>query len=165
MEERLILLLTAVLPLALLAFWLGSRAWAGFRRVHQARDWPVVPGRIVRSEVQEVMVRVRRNTSINTTRTALRYRPRVIYQYVVGGVPHQGERLHFGDTTLSSDTAAANRIVARFQPSATVSVYYNPADPSDAVLERRVGWGTHILWISALLVLILMVSIVVAIWG
>jgi len=35
-----------------------------------------------------------------------------------------------------------------------VTVVYNPVGPQEAVLEARVGWGSHILWISALVIVL-----------
>ncbi len=163
--EQLILLLAAVLPLVLLAAWLGVRAGADLRRAWRARVWLPTAGLVLRSEVEESLVRVRTSTGLSTTRLARRYRARVVYQYAAGGAIHRGERLHFGAAFVSSGTGAAERTVARLPLGAAVTVYYNPDDPADAVLERRVGWGTHVLWICTLLVLAAAVGIVAAIFG
>lgn len=163
MEQHLVVLLAAVLPLVLLAAWLGIRAWTDLRRAWQARGWLPVAGVVMQSEVEEVLVRVRVSTSVNATRLVLRYRPRVVYRYTANGATHWSDRLHFGAVLLSSDTTAASHMIARLPPGAVVTIYYNPANPADAVLERRVGWGTHALWLTTLLVLATAVGITLVI--
>ena len=57
--------------------------------------------------------------------------PLVIYSYSVGGTVFRGQRVRAADEP--SDTAAAT--VARYPAGAPVVVYYDPTNPSDALLE------------------------------
>lgn len=80
------------------------------------RDWPSVPGRVTGS---------RRTDGENVV---------VEYHYKVDGVWHDGDVLHAGQ---SVDSRAENRMLTRKYPvGAEVPVYYDPDDPSTAVLIR-----------------------------
>jgi hypothetical protein len=100
----------------------------------RAASWPTASGRITRSELadgeyQERQVRI----------------PRVEYQYKVGSAKKVGKRVNLAEVVTG---VAAKEAVARYPVGAAVEVYYNPADPSEAVLEveappeiMRFAWG------------------------
>jgi Protein of unknown function (DUF3592) len=60
--------------------------------------------------------------------------PVVQYSYQVGGQSYQGMKLAPGPDVGGS---GARKVVARYPTSAQVMVFYNPQNPSDAVLERK----------------------------
>ena len=73
------------------------------------------------------------------------FAPRVRYRYSVGGKHFEGHRLavHVSDYALRS--GAAERLTP-YQEGRPTSVFYDPNDPSQAVLET--GWEWHTLgWI------------------
>jgi hypothetical protein len=69
----------------------------------------------------------------------------VIYVYAVRGRRHTSNKVLFGDYG-SSDSSRADRIVNEYSPGQAVTVYYNPLDPSLAVLQPGVTIGS---WIFA----------------
>jgi uncharacterized protein DUF3592 len=152
-DLRPVLILITTLPLGLIAVVLGMQAWRGLHRANAARSWPRVTGWVVRSGVRSATVRVRSSISASRYRTALRYAPQVIYQYEVEGRRYEGERLHMGDTAMHSGEAVAERSAARYPVGSQVTVYYDPANPADATLDPRTGWGTRVLGLVALGVL------------
>lgn len=60
--------------------------------------------------------------------------PVVQYSYQVGGQMHQGTKLAPGPEVGGT---GAGKVVARYPEGAQVMVFYNPNNPSDAVLERK----------------------------
>jgi hypothetical protein len=160
-DLRLLLILLLAAPLGMSAAAVAARAWRGQRRANAARAWPRTTGRVLSSNVREVMVRTRSSVGITTYRMTTGYVPYVVYTYVVDGAQYQAERLRMGESISSSDTRAAEQAVARYPAGADVTVYYNPADPADATLDPRTTWGTRILWMVVLLLLAITAVVVV----
>jgi hypothetical protein len=107
-------------------------------------------GRMVWSGVRETTVRVRRSTSVGRYRLAPAYAPRIIYEYQVGGLVYRADRLQMGPAILTSAAGETERQAARYPIGGEVTVYYNPA----------AGWGTRLLWLTALLVLIIAIAVI-----
>ena len=64
------------------------------------------------------------------------YRIDINYMYVVAGRKHAGIRYRaLGDSSISY--GAKREIVRRYPPGAETVCYVNPADPAEAVIERR----------------------------
>lgn len=68
------------------------------------------------------------------------YRPVLRYRYSAPGGSYVGDKLA---TTgrLYPKEAAAKKVAARYPVGATVMVHYNPADPSEAILEHEFAGG------------------------
>ena len=60
--------------------------------------------------------------------------PVVQYSYQVGGQAYQGRKLAPGPEVGGS---SARKVIARYPAGAQVMVFYNPQNPSDAVLETK----------------------------
>jgi hypothetical protein len=99
----------------------------------EARNWPRVPGRILSSEVQS-----------HSGRKGPTYSVEVAYRYTVAGRSYTAGRYQFMSGSSSGYERKA-AIVARLRPGTAVFCYVNPADPTDAVIER--GF-TPELWIG-----------------
>jgi hypothetical protein len=65
------------------------------------------------------------------------YYPVVVYVYTVNGQGYQSQRIKAGEQFLNVRvTGQAQATVARYPIGARVTVYYNPANPSECALER-----------------------------
>jgi hypothetical protein len=109
---------------------LGLIAFAAIvklREAQAAKNWQSVGGKIIRSEIRTV--RKRDLEERETVRSA----PAIAYEYNVGGKRYKGERISLAETLPESEIEA---ILARYPLGAQVTVYYDPADPRRAVLER-----------------------------
>lgn len=165
MDFRFILIpIVAFLP-GLAAVMVTRQAWQEQARIYAARGWPVSHGRIIASGIKETAVRVRRGTSLNRYRQAVRYQPHIIYEYEVGGVRHQGERVHLGSVMLASDAKEAALAASRYPVGSQVAVAYDPADPTAATLELSTGWGTRIKWLAAFVLWLTAFALVVFFLG
>jgi hypothetical protein len=120
---------TVLLPVLIL----GGLGWYLYRRNQQslayrqaAGSWPGTTGTVLMSSVQ----------SKRTGRSHSLY-PVVVYQYEVNGKGYQGQTIKAGEQYLNVRVAGqAQATVARYPIGATVTVYYNPANPAESALER-----------------------------
>jgi hypothetical protein len=63
--------------------------------------------------------------------------PVVVYSYSVNGQNYQSQRIKAGEQFLNVRVAGqAQATVKRYPIGATVTVYYDPANPAESVLER-----------------------------
>jgi hypothetical protein len=92
---------------------------------HATRSWSPVTGRVLTSKV------VRKSGTNRYTS------PAVTYEYEAAGKAYRGETILPG-WIKNSGPRSAQRIVARYPKGAQVTVYYDPADPAKACLERYV---------------------------
>ncbi len=63
------------------------------------------------------------------------YSAEIKYAYEVDGVEYESDRVHFGGG--SSSQQVATDMVFKYRIGHDVSVYYDPDDPSIAVLDRK----------------------------
>jgi hypothetical protein len=90
--------------------------------------WPSVPGRVVVSESVTTQFRGR----------ALRYTPaaRIAYEYTIGDTVFTSERVGVQTLAVESGSEEGQRRLRAYPVGAAVTVYYDPANPAVAVLER-----------------------------
>jgi hypothetical protein len=130
---------TAVLVLLAAGFaFLGAAVFLaagllGVRRGLRTYGWARAEGRVVRSLVA-------RETEATGEGTVDRFRAEVRYRYEAVGAPREGSAVH-ADDRGSPSRAKAERRAARYPEGARVAVFYDPAEPDRAVLERGVGSG------------------------
>lgn len=124
-------------------------------RARRSMSWPSTTG-----HVNSATVDVRVKNGANGTSTL--YCPMIAYEYVVDGHHYMQNRLLMGAPVSSNFRSRAQKWVDRYPEGSTVKVYYNPDNPSEAVLERKPGGAVMTLW-SVALVLVL-VAIAVSVW-
>lgn len=73
--------------------------------------------------------------------------PIVTYSYQVNGQAYEGKRIA---PSVESGGSGSAKVIARYPVGASVQVFYNPGDPSAAVLEKKLPtlWA----WIALILV-------------
>lgn len=114
-------------------------AWIAYRRRREAQDavqgWSRTEGRILAAGVQSYLSRQTRQGG--STSMVTMYRPAVSYEYRAGGRSFTGNRLSMGLPLGYGSQKMAQRYVAKYSTGAPVQVYYNPANPEEAVLELK----------------------------
>jgi hypothetical protein len=105
--------------------------------VSKARRWPSATGKVIVSTVQSHK-KTPGDPGYNFGDTEVTNEPRVEYEYRVGGRKYRGRRITIGEKTSGSELEA---ILARYPVGAAVTVYYDPANPQTAVLERDLPAG------------------------
>ncbi len=85
-------------------------------------------------------------STIKSTRDSdgTHFSPAIRYAYRVDGRDFVGTRVFLGDAYSETDTTYANKYVARYPAGAKVTVYYNPREPSSAVLQRGAFKKTYL---------------------
>ena len=120
-------------------YGIGGQLWA--------YGYSTAPGTVTQSSVLKVKGK---GTS---------YRPDIHYVYSVNGQTYEGTQYRYS-TMATPDNRAAN-IVQQHPVASAVTVYYNPRNPSDAVLLR----GIEGMDLMALMFLTPFNAVMLGIWG
>jgi hypothetical protein len=103
------------------------RKQRGLRReIAAARTWSSAASRVVETRIDETVA----------TKGGTTYYPCVVYDYTAGGRALRGQRTHLGEVVGFSFRRKAERRLKQLADAAAVQVYYDPADPTHAVIER-----------------------------
>lgn len=129
-------LVSVVLELALifLGVMLIRKHTKSKQKAAEAQKWPTVSGRVVRSEILK-------SESSDEDGTSYSYTPNIEYEYQVSGQNYSSKQVAFGGFSGTGSQKPAEKMVYKYPLNDSVSVYYNPANPHEAVLEQAVGSG------------------------
>lgn len=105
----------------------------------KAKDWASTTGTVLLSTVQ-----ARRGSKGHYANY-----PVVVYQYRVGGMSYEGRKITPG---LEWGGTGAEKVAARYPTGSQVTVYYNPANPAEALLDRKPPSAMIWLWVTLVLV-------------
>ncbi len=111
-------------------------SYKGRQKAGESQKWPSTAGQIVEARVTRSM-----HTDSDGD-TSYSYAPYVRYTYQVAGQEFTGDKITFGFKQTHSQEQKANQALARFPMGGQVSVYYDPTNPAEAVLERTAGGST-----------------------
>jgi hypothetical protein len=120
---------TVVIPILVIGgigYFLYKRNQQSMAYRQSTQTWLNTTGVILMSSVQ----------SKHTGRSHSIY-PVVVYTYAVNGQTYQSQRIKAGEQFLNVRVMGqAQATVARYPIGASVTVYYNPANPAESALER-----------------------------
>jgi Protein of unknown function (DUF3592) len=135
-----------LLPVA--AILVGGFCIAGFvivrRQARASTAWPTTSGKITTSAVASETFRVEEDSRDSRLRFETRYRPVINYVYRVDGYDHYGSGIAGSWTLLHDAPAAAQAVVDAYPVGRDVAVYYDPARPRTAVLDRGNAAGSTV---------------------
>ncbi len=97
------------------------------RETSRSRGWAETSGRVIQSSVNSF-----------TNRGTTTYRPLVVYSYSVDGVRFTCTRIAFR-SMASGNRSAAARVAADYPVGRTVTLFYDPQQPDQSVLERGIN--------------------------
>lgn len=86
--------------------------------------------------------------------------PVVQYSYQVGGRAYQGMKVAPGPEVGGT---GAGKVVARYPAGAQVMVFYNPQDPSDAVLETKAP-AQWVIWLILIVFDVALCGVIPIVW-
>ncbi|MEO7650719.1 MAG: DUF3592 domain-containing protein, partial [Bryobacteraceae bacterium] len=109
-------------------------------RASASKEWPSVPGVVATSEINRSVSHDRKTRSSSTS-----YAADIHVRYNVAGTDYSTDQIRFGQTVGSGDSSEAELRRLRYPVGATVTVSYNPKDPSLAAM--RPGIGSDALWL------------------
>ena len=105
---------------ALVIFGLRAR-----RKAQAAQNWPSVQGVVSAARIDA-----------HSGRYGPSYLPVIVYDYTVAGTPLQGSQIRFNP--VGGAHRHAEETLARYPAGSPVTVFYNPNDLNESVLERDV---------------------------
>jgi hypothetical protein len=98
-------------------------------KCNRALSWPTAQGKVLESRLRRVQDSEGKTWAVY-----------ILYEYWANGDTWRSDvwRLEAGS---SSFTGAMEKVIARYPAGSTVTVYYNPDAPNDAMLEPgKMGW-------------------------
>jgi len=96
------------------------------RTLQAAQAWLSTPGTIVASEVKR-----------GTSRRPTTWLPHVEYRYEAAGRQLTNTAILIGSELATTSRHRAELVCLTYPPGRTIDVFYDPANPSTACLERR----------------------------
>jgi len=119
-----------------LSYWLGRSGLRGVLSARASQAWPSTSGRVLL--VQAIKMK---DVGLSTSqRHQTDYRPVVQCSYTVGNKTYGCEHRRFNDDVIVYSTIEkARTAVSNYQVGQTVRVYYDPANPSQSVLEPGIA--------------------------
>lgn len=103
------------------------------KKAEASQSWPTTQGQVTFTNVVEKT----RTDSDGDTSTS--YEPVIKYSYVAAGQEYTSDKVSFGFRQGYNSYGKAYRALGSYSAGVPVTVYYDPANPTDAVLERKVG--------------------------
>lgn len=108
--------------------------------------WPTADGTVIGTAVRTSIVGTGRRYAGRRSRE---YYAEVTYRYAVDGESYTSSRFAMGETQRKhSERGDALADARRFRTGSTIKVYYDPADPSSAILSPGAGIGA---WVPSLI--------------
>lgn len=137
----------AVPAMALAGFGLVAALFALVLRQQsaEARTWPVVSGAIKLSGLDEY----RAKADDSGRRGAVMYERKVSFSYSFNHVAYSAEHGSFSSNSKTTSPWVSRLFGMNFADGASVKVWVNPANPSEATLNPNVPFG-WLLWLLAL---------------
>jgi hypothetical protein len=137
------------IPFLIVALVLFAIAGRGRGAANAAKSWATGSATIVSATIQ-----ARRGSEDGTS-----YYPYVVYEYEVNGQRYRNDKLHFGTEVGKGFSGWVQNDIAKYQPGSQHPFYYNPADPRQAVLERKAPSSNILMWVALFIVVMLLVSV------
>jgi len=132
-----------VVAMSAFGFLIALFGLALHRQASLARKWPVVPGTIRSSGLEQFMSA----PSEPGERSQLTFQSKVSFAYRFNGVDYVSQHASLGGRVSSTSRGLVERFARKYPNGAKVKVYVNPLNPSEAVLEPRAS-HIWILWAS-----------------
>ena len=82
------------------------------------------------------------------------YRTHVIYKYTVNGGGYSSSRVRFGTPTTYIRKSSAEAAISRYPVDSHLTVYYDPENPAEAVLDRTSPGGLEYIIIGVILLVL-----------
>lgn len=115
--------------------------------------WPTVLGRVTRSEVE-------RSESSDEDGTSYSYKPCIEYAYHVLGQDYISNQVVFGGYSGTGSLKKPQLVASTYPLNDSITVFYNPTNPHEAVLEQSMGSGAKGALIGGIILIV--VSILMA---
>lgn len=145
--------ITGALMIGLIVFATGYK----FYQVYKAADWLSTHGKVIGAKAVSRRVRTAQ-TRFGAEKGGdeqVRNFADIHYEYRVNGKRYTGKRVSLGEDLGDHDVAG---MLDRYPLGSSVTVYYNPANPAEAVLERDAPEGV---WRTMIILVIVLIALAV----
>ena len=124
-------------------FVIGLFALAMQRQASMAKNWPVVPGTIKLSELEEYRAAVPEGEYRQGTEM---FGKTMSFTYSYQNISYTNECARVGSETAASASKLMQRLMSRYEDGATVEVHVNPDNPAEATIDVKQGGIAWLLW-------------------
>ena len=121
------------------------------RSLRRARDsffWPYTNGRVLSSKIT-----IREAESGKPGGTTIHV-PVIRYNYLVKGREYECKRIQIMSDYSSPSEEAVRKLLAKYPPGSEVIVYYDPARPERAVLEKGISRDIYVMMAFSVILLL-----------
>ena len=112
------------------------------RQASASMRWPTVAGTITKSDVIEECIEDKEDDDKSIIRKTYRYQVDLRYAYQVGKRDFVGTAANWGGTAIYGLREVAEKAASRYGVGQPVTVYYDPEQPANAVLEPESREGS-----------------------
>lgn len=116
----------------------------------RSNDWPCVQGTLLKIGDTSLKGVLTDRTLGDEAYLMAGTKIKLSYQYSVEGVDYQGKRFSFADTTIRS-ASSLRSILDEYKNNQMVSIYFQPANPRNSVLQCGVSLSNFTALIPSLL--------------
>jgi len=101
-------------------------------KVRASQAWPTAQRTVIQSWVRKS------SSTDDDGSVSYSYYPEIRYQYHVMGTEYQGNKISFGPK-VGGNRSRAEKMIEKYSTGAGVTVYYQPDNPANAILERSLS--------------------------
>jgi hypothetical protein len=106
--------------------------------IDDAQMWPIVVGKVIMSDIKTIIETHDEDPGGRGSRyrKIKYYKPQVRYKYIVNGETFTSDQIAIVEPLRYKDITEATKLCKQFPSRSQVNVYYNPAQPAYAILDR-----------------------------
>ncbi|MBE0684562.1 MAG: DUF3592 domain-containing protein [Anaerolineaceae bacterium] len=119
-----------------------------FSKARLSKNWLATPGNIISSELDA------QTTTDEDGYQTTTYIANILFEYQVNKASFKCDCINFDYGMRTSNRSKQQAIVEQYPAGSQVTVYYDPDDPEQAVLEKRVNGVFTTIMVSAVFILI-----------
>ncbi len=142
------ILLIALIIAGLALTWFGCYF---IYKGYESRSWPRIPGKITASYAEQ---QTRRSSDTGHSSYFV-YVARIRYSYSADGKAYTSDEISFGGNQYTSKRKyKTEKYLKQFPVGKSVTVYYNPGDPSQSVLKQGITGGSLLILAGGIIFLL-----------
>jgi hypothetical protein len=119
-----------------------------YSNLKHSENWLSTLGKIISSELDAQI------TTDDDGFQTTTYLAKIFFTYTVDGNSFESEHINFDYGMRTSNLRAQQDVVDQYPEGKIVTVFYDPADPQQAVIEKRVNGTFTTILVSAVFILI-----------
>ena len=104
-----------------------------YDKLRQSQHWNSTVAKIISSDLDAQI------STDNEGYQTTTYLAKINFSYEVDGITYESDRINFDYGMRTSNLRKQQSVVEQYPEGSTIPVFYDPKDPSQAVLEKRVN--------------------------